>query len=195
MRVRSLDCRGFRNLADAETEIGAGLTVLHVWALHVAGQNNPTGLELRTKLDSVPMSPYAVAKDIFALSVFVILFSWFVFFIPDYLGHADNYIPANPLVTPAHIVGAISLAILPFVVYARYGRQLAGRWNTVYVVGAMVALWLNAFVLIVQLFRRLPGLLATAPTQKEAPFGVTQLLVVILFVILGRAALKGSRSA
>jgi ubiquinol-cytochrome c reductase cytochrome b/c1 subunit len=82
----------------------AGLTVLHVWALHVAGQNNPTGLELRTKFDSVPMSPYAVAKDIFALSVFVILFSWFVFFIPDYLGHADNYIPANPLVTPAHIV-------------------------------------------------------------------------------------------
>jgi ubiquinol-cytochrome c reductase cytochrome b subunit len=82
----------------------AGLTALHVWALHVAGQNNPTGLDLRTKLDSVPMSPYAVAKDIFALSVFVILFSWFVFFVPDYLGHADNYIPANPLVTPAHIV-------------------------------------------------------------------------------------------
>jgi hypothetical protein len=63
------------------------------------------------------------------------------------------------------------------------------------VVGAMVTLWLNAFVLIVQLFRRLPGLLATAPTQKEPPFGVTQLLVLLLFIALGRAALRGSRQA
>ena len=81
-----------------------GLVVLHVWALHVVGQNNPTGIEIKTKSDSVPMSPFAVMKDLFALAVFLILFSWFVFFAPDYLGHADNYIPANPLVTPAHIV-------------------------------------------------------------------------------------------
>jgi hypothetical protein len=98
-------------------------------------------------------------------------------------------------ITPAHIIGALSLVILPFVVYARYGQQLAGKWNTVYVVGPVVTLWLNAFVLVVQLFRRLPGLLATAPTQKEPPFGVTQLLVLILFIALGRAALKGSRTA
>ena len=82
----------------------AGLSGLHIWALHVAGQNNPTGLDLRTKFDAVPMSPFAVAKDIFALAVFVVLFSWFVFFLPDYLGHADNYVEANPLVTPPHIV-------------------------------------------------------------------------------------------
>ncbi len=81
-----------------------GLVVLHVWALHVTGQNNPTGIEIKTKSDSVPMSPFAIMKDLFALAVFLILFSWFVFFAPDYLGHADNYIPANPLVTPAHIV-------------------------------------------------------------------------------------------
>ncbi|MFY0615100.1 MAG: cytochrome b N-terminal domain-containing protein [Hyphomicrobiaceae bacterium] len=81
-----------------------GLVALHIWALHVAGQNNPTGLDIKTKADSVPMSPYAVSKDLFALSVFIILFAWFVFFAPDYLGHADNYIPANALVTPAHIV-------------------------------------------------------------------------------------------
>ena len=81
-----------------------GLVALHIWALHVVGQNNPTGIEIKSKSDAVPMSPFAVMKDLFALSVFLILFAWFVFFAPDYLGHADNYIPANPLVTPAHIV-------------------------------------------------------------------------------------------
>jgi len=81
-----------------------GLVVLHVWALHVSGQNNPTGIEMKTKSDGVPMSPFAIMKDLFALAVFLILFAWFVFFVPDYLGHADNYKPANPLVTPAHIV-------------------------------------------------------------------------------------------
>ena len=82
----------------------AGVVALHIWALHVVGQNNPTGIEIKTKSDSVPMAPYAVAKDLFALFVFVMLFSWFVFYAPDYLGHADNYIEANPLVTPPHIV-------------------------------------------------------------------------------------------
>src|SRR6516165_116907 len=82
----------------------AGAVGLHIWALHVAGQNNPTGLEIKTASDSLPMSPYAVMKDIFALSVFVALFTWMVFFAPDYLGHPDNYIEANPLSTPPHIV-------------------------------------------------------------------------------------------
>ena len=82
----------------------AGLVVLHIWALHVAGQNNPTGLDIKTKSDAVPMFPYAVAKDAVGLFAFLILFAWFVFFLPDYLGHADNYVEANPLVTPPHIV-------------------------------------------------------------------------------------------
>ncbi len=81
-----------------------GLVILHVWALHVAGQNNPTGLDLKHKSDSVPMAPYAVMKDAVGLFAFLIVFAWFVFFLPDYLGHADNYIEANPLVTPPHIV-------------------------------------------------------------------------------------------
>ena len=82
----------------------AGVVVLHIWALHVVGQNNPTGIEVKTKSDTVPMTPYAVMKDFVGLSVFVLLFAWFVFFAPDYLGHADNYIEANPLATPPHIV-------------------------------------------------------------------------------------------
>lgn len=77
---------------------------LHVWALHVTGSNNPTGLDVKSKQDTVPFHPYYTIKDSFGLIIFLILFSLFVFFAPDSLGHADNYIPANPLVTPAHIV-------------------------------------------------------------------------------------------
>lgn len=82
----------------------AGVVALHIWALHVVGQNNPTGIEIKSESDSVPMAPYAVMKDAFAMFCFIIFFSWFVFFAPDYLGHADNYIEANPLATPPHIV-------------------------------------------------------------------------------------------
>ncbi len=83
----------------------AGVTVLHVWALHVSGQNNPTGVEVRSiEKDTVPFTPYATLKDAFGLACFMIVFTWFVFFVPNYLGHSDNYIEANPLQTPAHIV-------------------------------------------------------------------------------------------
>ncbi|MCS0493841.1 cytochrome b [Ancylobacter mangrovi] len=82
----------------------AGVVVLHVWALHVVGQNNPTGVEPKSEKDTVPFTPYATIKDAFGMVCFLIFFSWFLFYIPNYLGHADNYIPANPLVTPAHIV-------------------------------------------------------------------------------------------
>ncbi len=81
-----------------------GLVGLHIWALHVVGQNNPTGVEAKLESETVPMSPYAVSKDFFALFAFLIVFAWFVFFLPDYLGHSDNYTEADPLVTPPHIV-------------------------------------------------------------------------------------------
>lgn len=82
----------------------AGLVGLHLWALHLVGQNSPTGLDIKTASDAVPMSPYATSKDAVGMFAFLLLFSWFAFFLPDYLGHADNYIPANPMVTPPHIV-------------------------------------------------------------------------------------------
>ncbi len=81
-----------------------GVVILHVWALHITGQTNPTGVEVKQKSDTVPFTPYATVKDLFAMVLFFILFAYFLFFLPNYLGHADNYIPANPLVTPAHIV-------------------------------------------------------------------------------------------
>jgi ubiquinol-cytochrome c reductase cytochrome b subunit len=82
----------------------AGVVVLHIWALHVVGQNNPTGVPIKSGKDAVPFTPYATIKDVFATIVFIMFFAWWVFFLPNYLGHADNYIPANPAVTPAHIV-------------------------------------------------------------------------------------------
>jgi ubiquinol-cytochrome c reductase cytochrome b/c1 subunit len=82
----------------------AGVVVLHIWALHVVGQNNPAGVDPKSNKDVVPFSPHATAKDMFFLSVFCIVYAWFVFYIPNYLGHPDNYIPANPGVTPTHIV-------------------------------------------------------------------------------------------
>ena len=81
------------------------IVALHVWALHVTGQNNPTGVEVKdVKRDTVPFTPYATTKDGFAIGVFVLLYAWMTFFVPNYLGHPDNYIEANPLVTPPHIV-------------------------------------------------------------------------------------------
>ncbi len=85
----------------------AGCVVLHLWALHVAGQNNPVGILIpkdREKKDMVPFHPYFTVKDGFAIILFLMLFALFVFFMPNALGHADNYIPANPLQTPAEIV-------------------------------------------------------------------------------------------
>ena len=81
-----------------------GVVVLHIWAFHITGQTNPTGIEVKHKTDTVPFTPYATIKDGFAMVVFIAMFAYFVFYIPNYLGHADNYIPADPLVTPSHIV-------------------------------------------------------------------------------------------
>ena len=82
----------------------AGVVVLHIWALHVPGNNNPLGIDVKGAADTVPFHPYYTTKDLFALVVFVMVMCYFVFFNPNFLGHADNYIPANRLVTPPHIV-------------------------------------------------------------------------------------------
>ena len=82
-----------------------GLVILHIWALHIPGNNNPIGIDIKKPSnDTVPFHPYIVIKDLFALLLFLIVFAFFVFFSPNILGHSDNYIEANPLVTPAHIV-------------------------------------------------------------------------------------------
>ena len=77
---------------------------VHIWALHVHGSNNPLGIDTKGPQDKIPFHPYYTVKDLFGLGVFLIFLSAFVFFAPNYLGHPDNYIPANPLSTPPHIV-------------------------------------------------------------------------------------------
>lgn len=81
-----------------------GVVILHVWALHVTGSNNPLGIEPKGPQDTLPFHPYYTLKDTFGLLVFLIFYCLFVFFLPNALGHPDNYIEADPLVTPAHIV-------------------------------------------------------------------------------------------
>mgnify|MGYP003639386581 FL=1 len=82
----------------------AGVVGLHIWALHVPGNGNPVGIEVKSKKDTLPFHPYYTVKDGFAIVVYLMIFALFVFFLPRVLGHADNFIPANPLVTPTHIV-------------------------------------------------------------------------------------------
>ena len=77
---------------------------LHIVALHKFGSNNPTGIDLTLKQEKIPFHPYYTIKDFFGLGVFFIIFSIFIFFLPNSLGHPVNYIPADPLVTPEHIV-------------------------------------------------------------------------------------------
>jgi len=81
-----------------------GVVVLHIWALHIPGSSNPTGVEVKTESDTVPFYPYFIAKDGWAALAFLLIYCAVVFFAPNWLGHPDNYIPANPMSTPAHIV-------------------------------------------------------------------------------------------
>lgn len=81
-----------------------GAVAIHVWALHIHGSSNPTGIEIKTPKDKIPFHPYYTVKDLYGVGVFLIVYSIFIFYAPNYLGHHDNYTPANPMVTPAHIV-------------------------------------------------------------------------------------------
>jgi hypothetical protein len=90
--------------------------------------------------------------------------------------------------TPAIGLGIISLLVLAIAIYARYPRQLAGHWRWIYVVGAVISLYFNVFVGIVQSFEKIPALTAMAPTQTEPPFKRTQLVVLALFIVLGIVA-------
>ena len=116
-----------------------GLVILHIWALHIPGNNNPIGIDVKKpSKDTVPFHPYIVIKDLFALLMFLIVFAFFVFYSPNILGHSDNYIEANPLVTPAHIVPEWYL--LPFYAILRsVPDKLLG----------VVAMFASIFILII----------------------------------------------
>jgi len=91
---------------------------------------------------------------------------------------------------PSHAVGIVSLLVLAVTIPALYVFYLSGPWRLTYVIGAVIALYLNVFVLIAQLFMKVPGLKALAPTQSEAPFLGTQVVVMLIFIVLGILAAK-----
>ena len=116
----------------------AGVVGLHIWALHVPGNNNPTGVDIKdVKKEAIPFHPYYTVKDVFAIAVFAVLFAYLVFYAPNYLGHADNYIPANPLQTPPHIVP--EWYFLPFYAILRAIPDKLG--GVIAMVGAIVILF------------------------------------------------------
>ncbi len=151
-----------------------GVVVLHLWALHTAGQNNPVGILIpkeRVAKDTVPFHPYYTVKDGFAILVFMLLFAWFVFFMPNVLGHADNYIPADPLVTPAHIVPEWYL--LPF--YAIL-RAIPDKF------GGVVAMFASIGVMFV-----LPWL----DTSKVRSLRYRPMMRVFFFIFVANAFVLG----
>ncbi len=95
-----------------------------------------------------------------------------------------QFSPQRRNISPSHKVGIISLSVLAVAILARYALHLAGTWRRIYVVCAAVALYLNVFVAVVQAFEKVAALKALAPTQKEPPFLVTQLVVLVIFVTL-----------
>ncbi len=95
---------------------------------------------------------------------------------------------------PSHAFGILTTIALALAIYARYGRNFAGAWRVTYVVSAMLALYLNTFILVVQLFEKEPALEALAPTKSEPPFKVTQLVVLAVFIVLTIAAAKRFRN-
>jgi hypothetical protein len=100
---------------------------------------------------------------------------------------------ARDQVLPSHVVSVISLLVLAIAALALYGKHLIFKWRWIYVVAAVISLYLNVFVLIVQLFQKVPALHALAPTQAEAPFAISQGAVLLAFVVLGFFAVRRFR--
>src|SRR5258708_36489554 len=91
---------------------------------------------------------------------------------------------------PSHVIGIVSLVVLAIAILARYVRHLTGAWRWIYAVNAVIELYLNVFVLVAQVFQKVPALKAMAPTESEAPFVLAQFVVMVLFVVLGTLAVK-----
>ena len=106
------------------------------------------------------------------------------------LTSASGFVLPAAKFMPSHAVGVLSLAILAVACYARYGKRMSGAWRLAYVVSAVAALYFNVFVLVVQLFLKVPALHALAPQQNEPPFAVAQAAVLVLFVVAGVAAVR-----
>jgi hypothetical protein len=118
-----------------------------------------------------------------------------LFLLTTVLTSVTGFFFPNTKVTPGIVIGILSMIVLAIALFALYTRHLSGGWRRTYVITAMIALYLNMFVLVVQLFEKVPALHALAPTQSEAPFKIVQLLVLVFFAILIPVASKKFRVA
>jgi len=148
------------------------------------------------------MSPFTIFHVVISLvgilSGFVVLFGllaakrldgWTaLFLITTVLTSVTGFLFPFHGFLPSYGVGIVSMILLAVAIYARYSRKLTGAWSRTYAATAVLALYLNVFVLIVQLFEKVPSLKALAPTQSEPPFKLTQLVALVLFVVLTAAA-------
>jgi hypothetical protein len=134
------------------------------------------------------------------VSGIIVLFGWLngkslagwtvLFLVTSVATSATGYGFPTDGILPSHVVGGISLAALAVAILALYGYLLAGVWRSIYLASAMLALYLNCFVGVVQAFRKVPVLESLAPTQSEPPFLVAQIIVMALFIVLGYLAAK-----
>lgn len=147
----------------------AGVVLIHLALLHKDGSNNPIGIN--SSLDNIPFYPYFYVKDLFAFFILLFLFSFFVFYYPNTLGHPDNYIPANPLVTPAHIVP--EWYFLPF--YAIL-RSIPDKLGGVLAMGGAIAAWLTLPILNTSEIRS---------TEFRPIFGFFYWFLIADFLLLG----------
>ena len=116
-----------------------------------------------------------------------------IFLITTVLTSVTGFLFPFHEVTPGIILGVLSLIFLAATIAARYAFHLSGAWRPTYVITAMIALYFNCFVGVVQAFEKVPALRAMAPTQKEAPFKIAQLVLLIIFIVLGTLAVKKFR--
>ena len=144
----------------------AAVVFLHVWALHVTGSNNPTGIDPKGPQDTVPFHPYYTTKDCFGLTIFMIVYALFVFYAPNMLGHPDNYVEANPMVTPAHIVP--EWYFLPF-----YAMLRSITFGVNIYIGAAAVCGAAALYLM---YSRKPGALGSEFTMSAGGAGLFFLL-------------------
>jgi len=118
-----------------------------------------------------------------------------IFLVTTVLTSLTGFLFPFERVLPSHVLGVLSLAALVLAMMARYARYLACAWRTTYVVCAVLALYFNVFVLVAQIFLKVPAAHVLAPTQKEPPFLVVQLIVMAIFIVLGIFAVKKFRAA
>ncbi|MGB0034892.1 MAG: hypothetical protein WBP79_05405 [Candidatus Acidiferrales bacterium] len=118
-----------------------------------------------------------------------------IFLITTVLTSVTGFLFPFHKLLPSHILGIISLIVLAIAIYARYGAHLAGGARKTYVITAVTALWLNVFVLVAQAFMKVPALNAMAPTGSEPPFLVAQVVVMVIFIVLGIATTRKFRAA